>query len=131
MTHAERDAWTEGDNEGLLRGMRQPGPRHAPLQVAGLTGRLFQQVGVLQAAIPAMLASMTGRPSGEPERVTVRVTCGGAAAAGTTGSRDSPTRRDSQSDAWRRPDTVSARSHQPDSIRGTHSPVASPSAIKG
>ena len=63
-----------------------------------------------RAAIPAMLASITGRPSREPERVTVRVTCGGAAAAGTTGSWESPTRRDSQSDACSRPDTVSARS---------------------
>ena len=78
-----------------------------------------------------MLASITGRPSGELGRVTVRVTCGGGADAGTTGSRDSPTRRDSQRDAWRRPDTISARIHQPDSKKGTHSPVASPSAIRG
>ena len=37
-----------GDTGGLLRRMRQPGPRHAPLQVAGLGGSLFQQVGVIQ-----------------------------------------------------------------------------------
>ena len=36
-----------GDNEALLRRMRQPSPRHAPLQVAGLGGGLFQQVGVV------------------------------------------------------------------------------------
>ena len=35
-------------SEGLLRGMRQPGPRDAALQIAGLAGSLFQQVGVLQ-----------------------------------------------------------------------------------
>ncbi len=82
-------------------------------------------------AIPAILASMTGRASRELDRVTVRVTCGGDAGAGTTGSRESQTRRDSQRDACSRPDTVSASSHDPDSRSGTHAPVASPSAIKG
>ena len=74
---------------------------------------------------------MTGRASGELGRVTVRVTCGGDAGAGTTGNRETPRRRDSQRDARSRLDTVSARSYHPDSRSGTHAPVASPSAIKG
>ena len=88
-------------------------------------------VSMTACRTPLRHESCRGRASGELDWVTVRVTYGGDAGAGTTGSRASPTRRNSQRDACSRPDTVSSRSHYPISRSGTHAPVASPAAIKG